>query len=465
MQRHVQYVKNRAHASLNYYKRKNIVEKHRKDLQRKNYKELKRDKESKAGEIFSRLCKKLFADYYHKLKNLDIDFAFEMQEDYKEDFEDIDQIFEKELWVTGISNFSCDCEKVSSFVSIHALTCKDFQPESCKLLDSMDANIQGRNQWCIKKIDDSQWGDIIEKAMNKRFKEETYKSRLEEAKKDVEREMKLTHGSSYSSLYLPSMYFDADNKSQNTAFRTLFLKEDKVIYENSYESAIRKWQKRNDEKDVEDFLIEELESSGVYVAEKITEIFKHNFPFALAKEFSYFKKRVPVKMRFENKKRKEWALKKIENIKLFEGLSMNKEKEALIANAELQVDKIYENYDMEITDAFENYDVPFEEYLCFTKVVDLYPGFDGPREDPFFQSPENLTDDYAVLHEKLYKDIEIRKGKCVCNTCTNKLYLTSDCERILRQRKQEIPFRTCPLCQKNIPPKWFDENGHFKRDH
>ena len=104
-------------------------------------------------------------------------------------------------------------------------------------------------------MDDSEWGDIIEKAMNKRFQEETYKSRLEDAKKDVEREMKLTHGSSYSSLHLPSMYFDADKKSQNTAFRTLFLEEDKVIYKNSKNSAIRKWQKSNDEKDVEDFLI------------------------------------------------------------------------------------------------------------------------------------------------------------------------------------------------------------------
>ena len=34
VQRHEHYVKTRAQASLNYYKRKNIVEKHRKDLQR-----------------------------------------------------------------------------------------------------------------------------------------------------------------------------------------------------------------------------------------------------------------------------------------------------------------------------------------------------------------------------------------------------------------------------------------------
>ena len=54
----------------------------------------------------------------------------------KEDFEDIDQIFEKELWTTGIFNFSCDCEKVSSFTSKHALTCKDFQPKSCERLNS-----------------------------------------------------------------------------------------------------------------------------------------------------------------------------------------------------------------------------------------------------------------------------------------------------------------------------------------
>ena len=72
----------------------------------KERKQLKDDKDSEAGQVLSKICYKLFADFFDRLESGEIDFALELQEEYIEDFEDIDQIFEKELWVTDIFHFS-----------------------------------------------------------------------------------------------------------------------------------------------------------------------------------------------------------------------------------------------------------------------------------------------------------------------------------------------------------------------
>ena len=63
---------------------------------------------------------------------------------------------------------------------------------------------------------------------------------------------------------------------------------------------------------------------------------------------------------------------KLTNIKVFEQDFLNKDKEDLILDAKIQVEKIYEKYEEEITDAYENYDVPFMNFFCFTDVVDLF---------------------------------------------------------------------------------------------
>ena len=262
LQRHEKYVNNSVAISLKYYKRRDIIAKrYNKELRRKKYKaiitriikerkQLKDDKDSEAGQVLSKICYKLFADFFDRLESGEIDFALEMQEEYIEDFEDIDQIFEKELWVTDIFHFSCDCERVNnsaySHSSAYRLSCKDFEPKSHK--KSKTTNLHGRKHWCIKHIDDSQWGEVIETAMDKRLQEETYKRRLEDAKIDVNREMKLTYGLFYSPPNLPSLHFDAAKKSENKAFKTLFLKEHKDIYEKAYRFTISKWQKTEEKK-------------------------------------------------------------------------------------------------------------------------------------------------------------------------------------------------------------------------
>ena len=101
-------------------------------------------------------------------------------------------------------------------------------------------------------------------------------------------------------------------------------------------------------------------------------------------------------------------------------------------------------------------------YHSFSEVVEEYPGFKGSREDPLFNS---YTDKYEVWFEEIRKEIEIRKEKCKCYACINNLHLTDECERVIRQRDLQMTFRTCPLCQKNIPSLWFDHNRHYERDH
>jgi hypothetical protein len=337
-------------------------------------------------------------------------------------------------------------------------TCAELAPKMTKRW--------GRKKWCIHHMGDSKLSDIIEESMDDKFQEETDKIMLKQAKVEAGKEMKLAFGMGYSPLFLPTIYSDVDERSRNTAFRTLFLKKHIDIYEKARSTAIDKWQSpqsSKDKRELSDFLVKELESSGVHISEKISEIFKNDFVDALEKHFSFFKERLPCDMRSENTKKKEWALKKLTNIKVFEQDFLNKDKEDLILDAKIQVEKIYEKYEEEITDAYENYDVPFMNFFCFTDVVDLYPDFKSNTEDdPLFKG---LTDDYAVWYEKTWREIEIRKEKCACHTCTKNLHLTAECARVIRQRAQKVPFRTCPFCQKNIPYEHFDEkgeHGHIK---
>jgi hypothetical protein len=123
IKRHERYMKGRVHTSLNYYKRRNIREKrYDKNLRRKKYKkvmgkiakqrkELKEDKQSKAGRIFSEVCDKMFLDVYNKIESDNLDFALGMQEKYRENNE-IDalyDVFEKELWINNFHMQTYDC--------------------------------------------------------------------------------------------------------------------------------------------------------------------------------------------------------------------------------------------------------------------------------------------------------------------------------------------------------------------
>ena len=59
----------------------------------------------------------------------------------------------------------------------------------------------------------------------------------------------------------------------------------------------------------------------------------------------------------------------------------------------------------------------------------------------------------------------MEKEKCACDTCTSNLHWERDCFKVIRQRLHQRPYRTCPLCQIDIPQDQFDRNdshGHIK---
>ena len=191
--------------------------------------------------------------------------------------------------------------------------------------------------------------------------------------------------------------------SRAKVFSTLFQKKDSKIYEDAKQSAFKKWQKCENKIELTCFLIEELEASGVYVSEEVLQIFKDDFIDTLEKKFELFKDKLPHEMRCKNSERREWALKKLENIEAVEKDHMEKGKQSLLEHARHQVEKIYKDYEQKITDAFDNCTVSYQiPYHSFSEVVDEYPGFKGRKEDPLFNS---YTDEYLSWYLDLRKEM------------------------------------------------------------
>ena len=279
---------------------------------------------------------------------------------------------------------------------------------------------------------------------------------------EFRKEMECIFGRGYSPLWLPTIYSDVKERCLKKAFKTLFLKDHSDIYENAKASAITLWQNRKTETEFSVFLVNQLEDSGVCISEEISKIFKNDFLDTLEKEFSFFKERVPCEMRSKNEERKEWAIEKLEKIQKIERNSMGKAKMAkLIEDARIEINRIYQEFEDEIADATKNCNISFEDYFCFTDVVDLYPTFKGLAEDPLFDSP---IDEYDFWSFRIWHNIENRRKKCSCHTCSHNLNLKAECERVIKQKELEYYFFTCSLCQNNMLFEYFyqkNKSWHF----
>ena len=76
----------------------------------------------------------------------------------------------------------------------------------------------------------------------------------------------------------------------------------------------------------------------------------------------------------------------------------------------------------------------------------------------------HIEDNYGVFVKKLWIELEVEKEKCFCGVCTKNLHWLHDCKKVTWQKFHKMPYRTCPLCQLNIPKEKFDrkdDNGHF----
>ena len=160
---------------------------------------------------------------------------------------------------------------------------------------------------------------------------------------------------------------------------------------------------------------------GIHVEEEISEMFKQDLTNTLEKKFSIFKdEEVCYDIHFENIERKEWAIKKLEQIKEVEKDSMDDSKQNLIKDAEVEIEKMYERYEEQTKDAYENHDIPFEQYpFRFSTVIELYPTFKPSEENCQLydwgygsdRMPPRITDDYEEWFKKIWEEIEVRKEK------------------------------------------------------
>ena len=128
-------------------------------------------------------------------------------------------------------------------------------------------------------------------------------------------------------------------------------------------------------------------------------------------KYEFFKIEVHIQMRSTNTTRKEWALRKLEEIKTLEENSMDKDKTALMKDAENKVGQIYGCYESEIKDTYDNYEYPFTHF-CFIETVEDYPDLDFQStggKDPLW--PFCDIDSYSALIETTWDKIEKAKEK------------------------------------------------------
>ena len=156
------------------------------------------------------------------------------------------------------------------------------------------------------------------------------------------------YGWGYAPDRLPKVYLDVARRSHNKAFKIFFMKKFKQVYGNPV-ATILKWHK---------FKEKELKDMGVYVSEEISEMFKKELAYTLEKKFSIFKDEVFCDFLDENVERFEWAMEKLEQIKGDEMDSMDDGKQTLIEDADVEVEKIYDDYVEKIRDAYVNQNVP-----------------------------------------------------------------------------------------------------------
>jgi len=448
---------------------------------KQNRKELKQNKESKEGYHFNELCKELFYNIYYDIKQGHLHKAYKIVEEREEDraTEIEHDVIERDVWKFSMDGILCrrgyHCVQLNASTG-KSLTCKDW-------VDTEKRRFHEK-EFCILHMTKSEWGDLVDDAIEETFQKDFEEQTDKEATDLVRREWKLAFKSD-SLMSLPILYSDAAERSCNKAFRTIFTQKYKDIYKKAYKAAEDKYrilEEKTDEdkypeKSFHHILIEELKASENLVSKEIAEIFDRDFVDSIEKEFSNFKDYICWRMRSTNTRRKKWALKSLQEIqKTFDGKPLNDYKRTILEDAQNQIENTYANYEADIADTYENYEVPFS-FFCFSETVDLYPNLDFDYYSISLQHDLETIDSYGALIDELWIQLEVEKEDCVCPVCItdfkerSKWLLFSNCRKLMRQRLKfmpwrTLPYRTCPLCRKNIPKDQFDKKpdqkgGHF----
>ena len=196
---------------------------------------------------------------------------------------------------------------------------------------------------CREHMSESEVDDLVFESMLEKFNEMVNRMMLDKATLQVRKEWELAFDQSGGYSYntngyvsldydeLPKVYTDVAERSRNKAFRKYILK---------YYEAARCEKNASGHENILPFLIEKLEAIGIHVEKEISEMFKQDLTNTLEKKFSIFKdEEVCYDIYFENIERKEWAIKKLEEIKEVEKDSMDDSKQTLIKDAEIEIEK------------------------------------------------------------------------------------------------------------------------------
>ena len=258
-----------------------ISEKYRKNKKQilSKIKELKKKKNSKGGKVFSRLCKWIFQDMFHKHSTDHFDRAFENEEEENTDFfedEAIHDLFTDELWISNFDEKTYNCET-------HLECDESDRASKCEELAIKRSEEKKRKQFCVEHMSDLQMGKLIKKSMKEKYQEEIEKGMTEFATNAVNKEFKFQFGRHYNPTYLPDMYHEVEKKCYKKAFTTSFVMRDNDVYVEANKTALDKFRESIEEKELEEFLIEELEELGNFVAAEVYDIFKTEFTNTLEK--------------------------------------------------------------------------------------------------------------------------------------------------------------------------------------
>ena len=354
------------------------------------------------------------------------------------------------------------------------------------------------NVHCIHHMSDEEWGEVIETAMDKSHKKvrdkmiqktvkEVFELEWDHAMEKYDYKPDGQKGSTFSRL---------GERTTNKAFTTVFKDKYISIYNETYDDAMDKYMisdnsslvwELEDNKQIDlnfdRILNEELEASKAIVYEEIKDMVEEEFKLAVRKKWFIFKTDINEKMLLCNKRRKQWALQKLEEIKhTFKESWSSKDMDEFLEDNQSQIEDIFCQYETEIQTVDQNsVKRPYMQYYCFTDYIKTFPNLDfmDKAHSQRSGSTEQLIDDdkYGYLIESLWLQLDVEREKCSCHACTteyckadctdakctmhnvtwHKIYWTKECEKIIRQRLKKRSYRTCRFCLKDIPKDDFEK--------
>ena len=420
-------------------------------------KEMNRMKESDEGDTFKHMVyNKIFLEVInHTIDDL-LDIAYDtINDDCYDQARDV--TFNSDLWIQEAINFASNSNEN------------------------------------LEDMTDSRLSEILEKALDKRLNEDIHPIIRKAAENMFKREWKHAFKSNY---LVEDEYSCTQSQVDKRAINKVFARVFKQKFIPIYKSAKVKYKYIEDQRDKfyetdgkegeylfpgkndYTFLKDEVDSSTGTLKEDVRKIIDDELDTAICKKFIPFKEDIYWKMVCANSRPFRWASMKLEEIKkTFAGSQQIEEVTSIVQDAHAKVEEIYKEYKDEIDKTYQNCNISIH-YYAFSKVIDSYPKLDFEDEAhskkanccPLVPNQchgwtqccgcleQGIDDNFGILIEKVWTQLNVEEQKCACYQCTykgkcekcpdcNRSHTYSwnydHCDKIIRQRLKQRPYRTC----------------------